>query len=92
MCSYAAAYKKAVDDWVQAIRAAEALANRGPSMSAMELRDEAHFKKTTHARERPKHERTYKDALRNVYLRDMTHRIERRIRRSEFRRFNCSRQ
>jgi hypothetical protein len=31
MCSYAAAYKKAVDDWVQAIRVEEALANRGPS-------------------------------------------------------------
>jgi hypothetical protein len=38
------AYKKAVDDWVQAIRAEEALATTDHSMTAMELWDEAHFK------------------------------------------------
>jgi hypothetical protein len=60
------AYKKAVDDWVQAIRAEEALATTDHSMTAMELWDEAHFKeddaraRATEARE------AYKDALRDV--------------------------
>jgi hypothetical protein len=38
------AYKKAVDDWVLAIRAEEALATTDHSMTAMERWDEAHFK------------------------------------------------
>ena len=58
-------YKKAVDDWVNAIRAEEALATADHSMTAMELWDAAHFKeddartKATEARD------AYKDALRD---------------------------
>jgi quinol monooxygenase YgiN len=60
------AYKKAVDEWVDAIRAEEALATPDHSMIAMELWDDAHFKehdahaKVTAARE------AYKDELRGV--------------------------
>ncbi|MGD0214460.1 MAG: hypothetical protein ABSB87_14630 [Terriglobales bacterium] len=60
------AYKRAVDEWVDAIRAEEALATPDHSMIAMETWDEAHFKehdahaKVTAARE------AYKDALRGV--------------------------
>jgi hypothetical protein len=59
-------YKKAVDAWVNAIRAEEALATTDHSMTAMELWDAAHFKeddartKATEARD------AYKDALRDV--------------------------
>jgi hypothetical protein len=59
-------YKKAVDEWVDAIRAEEALATLDHSMIAMEHWDAAHFKeqaaqtKATHARD------AYKDALRSV--------------------------
>jgi len=38
------AYKKAVDDWVSAIRDEEALATTDHSMTAMELWDAAHFR------------------------------------------------
>jgi hypothetical protein len=38
------AYKKAVGDWVAAIRAEEALATTDHSMTAMEQWDVAHFK------------------------------------------------
>jgi hypothetical protein len=60
------AYKKAADEWVDAIRAEEALATPDHSMIAMEQWDAAHFRehdahaKATEARE------TYKDALRDV--------------------------
>jgi ABC-type transport system involved in cytochrome bd biosynthesis fused ATPase/permease subunit len=60
------AYKKAVYDWVQAIRAEEALATSDHSITAMEKWDAAHFKeqdgqtKATEARE------AYKDGLRGV--------------------------
>jgi hypothetical protein len=60
------AYKKAVDEWVDAIRAEEALATPDHSMIAMEKWDEAHFKehdahaKVTDARE------AYKDGLRTA--------------------------
>lgn len=60
------AYKKAVDAWVDAIRAEEALATSDHSMTAMERWDDAHFKerdahiKATEARD------AYKDALRGV--------------------------
>jgi hypothetical protein len=60
------AYKTAVDDWVEAIRAEEALATPDHSMTAMEKWDAAHFReqdaqtKATEARE------VYKDALRNA--------------------------
>jgi hypothetical protein len=59
-------YKAAVDEWVDAIRAEEALATPDHSMIAMEHWDAAHFKehdahtKATDARE------AYKDALRTV--------------------------
>jgi hypothetical protein len=60
------AYKKAIDEWVNAIRAEEALATPDHSMTAMERWDDAHFKehdaheKATEARD------AYKDALRGV--------------------------
>jgi hypothetical protein len=60
------AYKAAVDRWVDAIRAEEALATPDHSMTAMEKWDDAHFaehdahEKATVARE------AYKDALRTV--------------------------
>jgi hypothetical protein len=59
-------YKAAVDEWVEAIRAEEALATPDHSMIAMEQWDAAHFKehdahtKATETRE------AYKDALRTV--------------------------
>ena len=59
-------YKQAVDEWVDAIRAEEALATPDHSMVAMERWDAAHFteedaqKKATEARE------AYKDGLRSV--------------------------
>ena len=59
-------YKRAVDDWVDAIRAEEALATEDHSMTAMEHWDAAHFKeqdaqsRVTDARE------AYKDSLRTV--------------------------
>jgi hypothetical protein len=60
------AYRKAVDEWVEAIRAEEALATPDHSMIAMEHWDAAHFKehdahsKVTEARD------AYKDGLRVV--------------------------
>ena len=60
------AYKQAVDEWVEAIRAEEALATPDHSMTAMEHWDAAHFRehdahtKATEARE------AYKDGLRAV--------------------------
>jgi hypothetical protein len=60
------AYKKAVDEWVAAIRAEEALATPDHSMIAMEAWDAAHFTehdahaKVTEARD------AYKDALRTA--------------------------
>jgi hypothetical protein len=59
-------YKAAIDEWVDAIRAEEALATPDHSMTAMEQWDAAHFRehdahtKATEARE------AYKDALRTV--------------------------
>jgi hypothetical protein len=60
------AYKAAIDEWVDAIRAEEALPTPDHSMTAMEHWDTAHFAehdahtKATEARE------AYKDALRTV--------------------------
>ncbi|HXZ31890.1 MAG TPA: hypothetical protein VEH30_06385 [Terriglobales bacterium] len=59
-------YKKAVDEWVDAIRDEEALATADHSMTAMEEWDTAHFReqdaqeKATQAREK------YKDELRRA--------------------------
>lgn len=60
------AYKQATDEWVDAIRAEEALATPDHSMTAWEKWDEAHFRehdahtKAIQARE------AYKDTLRAV--------------------------
>lgn len=60
------AYKQAVDEWIEAIRAEEDLATPDHSMVAWERWDAAHFKehdahtKVTVARD------AYKDALRGV--------------------------
>jgi hypothetical protein len=60
------AYKKATDEWVDSIRAEEALATPDHSMIAMEQWDASHFKeydahtKATEARD------AYKDALRGA--------------------------
>jgi hypothetical protein len=60
------AYKEATDEWVDTIRAEEALATPDHSMVAMEHWDAAHFKeqdahaKATEARE------AYKDGLRGA--------------------------
>jgi hypothetical protein len=60
------AYKKAIDEWIDAIPAEEGLATPDHSMVAMEEWDAAHFRehdthtKATEARE------TYKDALREA--------------------------
>jgi len=60
------AYKKTVDQWVDAVRAEEALATPDHSMVAMERWDAAHFRqhdahtKATEARE------AYKDGLRKM--------------------------
>jgi len=60
------AYKEAIDEWIDAIRAEEALATPDHSMLAMEEWDAAHLKehdahtRTTEARE------AYTDALRRL--------------------------
>jgi hypothetical protein len=59
-------YKNAVDEWVNAIRAEEALATPDHSMVAMERWDAAHFvEHDAHARVTEARE-AYKDALRSV--------------------------
>jgi hypothetical protein len=59
-------YKAAVDEWVDTIRAEEALATPDHSMIAMEHWDAAHFKEhDAHTRAREARE-AYKDALRTV--------------------------
>jgi hypothetical protein len=60
------AYKEAVDDWVDAIRAEEALATPDHSMVAMERWDAAHLSEhDAHAKASEARE-AYKDALRTV--------------------------
>jgi hypothetical protein len=59
-------YKVAVDEWVDTIRAEEALATPDHSMIAMEHWDAAHFKEhDAHTRAAEARE-AYKDALRTV--------------------------
>jgi hypothetical protein len=59
-------YKKAVDEWVDTIRAEEALATPGDSMVTMERWDAAHFREQdAHTKAREARE-AYKDELRSV--------------------------
>ena len=59
-------YKQAVDNWVEAIRAEEALATEDHSMVAMEKWDDAHFREQdAHARASEARD-AYKDQLRTA--------------------------
>jgi hypothetical protein len=59
-------YRKAVDEWVDAIRAEQALAIPDHSMVAMEEWDTAHFREDdAHTKATEAHE-AYKDGLRGV--------------------------
>jgi len=60
------AYKEAVDQWVEAIRAEEALATPDHSMIAMEHWDSAHFREHDAHRKVSEARDAYKDALRGV--------------------------
>jgi hypothetical protein len=60
------AYKAAVDEWVSAIRAEEALATPDHSMVAMEKWDDAHFREQDAQAKAKKARDAYKDALRAV--------------------------
>jgi len=60
------AYKKAVDDWVKAIREEEALATADHSMTAMEKWDDAHFKEDDAQKKATEARDAYKDGLRAV--------------------------
>ena len=59
-------YKAAVDEWVAAIRAEEALATPDHSMTAMEKWDDAHFTEQDAQEKATKAREAYKDALRSV--------------------------
>lgn len=59
-------YKKAVDAWVAAIRAEEALATPDHSMTAMEKWDDAHFTEQDAQKAAAEARDAYKDALRTV--------------------------
>jgi hypothetical protein len=60
------AYKLAVDDWIQAIRAEEALATPDHSMTAMEKWDAAHFTEQDRQAKAATAREAYKDALRDM--------------------------
>jgi hypothetical protein len=59
-------YKKAVDEWVDAIRAEEALATPDHSMIAMEHWDAAHFEEQDAQANATAAREAYKDTLRRV--------------------------
>jgi hypothetical protein len=59
-------YKKAVDEWVNAIRGEEALATVDHSMTAMENWDDAHNKEHDAHAAATKARDAYKDGLRSV--------------------------
>jgi len=59
-------YKQAVDAWVQAIRAEEALATEDHSMIAMEKWDDAHFREQDAQAKASQAREAYKDQLRTV--------------------------
>jgi hypothetical protein len=61
-----AAYKAAVDAWVNAIRSEEALATPDHSMTAMEKWDTAHFKEQDAQQKAAQACAAYKDALRAI--------------------------
>ena len=60
------AYKTAVDQWVDAIRAEEALATPDHSETAMERWDEAHFREQDAQTNAAAARDAYKDGLRRV--------------------------
>lgn len=60
------AYKKAVDEWVDAIRAEEALATPDHSMVAMEKWDDAHFREQDAQKRANAAREDYKDGLRGA--------------------------
>jgi hypothetical protein len=60
------AYKSAVDAWVSAIRAEEALATADHSMQAWEKWDTAHFSEQDSQAKADEAREAYKDALRGV--------------------------
>ncbi len=60
------AYKKAINKWVDAIRAEEALATPNHSMVAMEHWDAAHLKEHDAHTKAAEAREAYKDALRGV--------------------------
>lgn len=60
------AYKNAVDDWVNTIRAEESLASPDHSMIAMEKWDASHFEEEDAQTKATKAREAYKDALRSV--------------------------
>ena len=57
-------YKKAVDDWVEAIRAEEALATPDHSVTAMEKWDTAHFREQDAQTTAMEAREAYQDGLR----------------------------
>lgn len=60
------AYKTAVDEWVDAIRAEEELATEDHSMLAMEKWDDAHFREQEAQSKATASREAYKDGLRSV--------------------------
>jgi hypothetical protein len=60
------AYKQAVDEWVAAIRAEEALATSDHSMIAMEKWDDAGFREQDAQKKAVAARDAYQDALRSV--------------------------
>jgi hypothetical protein len=60
------AYKKATDEWVNAIHAEEALATPDHSMTAWEKWDDAHFKEEDARAKYTEALEAYKDGLRGV--------------------------
>ena len=60
------AYKKAVDEWVRAIRAEEDLATTDHSMTEMEKWDAAHFAEQDAQQKATEARGGYKDALRKA--------------------------
>lgn len=61
-----AAYKQAVDAWVDAIRAEEALATPDHSMTAMEAWDDAGFREQDAQKKAKEARDAYKDGLRKA--------------------------